>query len=90
MNELDYEKSMKVLHAWAETYYNDEPTVTNEEYDMLNIKLKQYEIVNHFRRPNCDNCTHSYICGARLACGLTKLVTLAEHWCIEHGRRNTV
>ena len=33
---------------------------------------------------NCDNCKHSYICGSRLACGLTKIVTVNEHWCIEY------
>ncbi len=39
---------------------------------------------------NCDNCAHSYICGARLACGLTKMVTVNDNWCIEYIRRKDV
>ncbi|MCD6135834.1 hypothetical protein J7J63_03880 [Candidatus Bipolaricaulota bacterium] len=88
MNELGYKKSVAVLVRWAEVYYRDnDPVATDDEYDNLNLRLKVYEKENHIRRPNCDNCTHSYTCGARLACGLTKMVTVNEHWCIEHGQR---
>ncbi len=70
------------------------PASENESNLDRYVTVKLKELKNQTqgieKKDNCDNCVHSYISGARLACGLTKMVTVNEHWCIEHIRKKDV
>lgn len=52
MNEKQYKKYVKQLRRWAKAYYyDDNPIVTDEEYDVLYHKVMLYEMRHGIDNP---------------------------------------
>ncbi len=81
MFEIEYEKKAMDLKRWADAYYiNDNPMVSDEEYDELNREVLEFE------RENPDliaNYSPTQRIGAKIQDGFNKAKHNAKMWSME-------
>lgn len=52
MDNIEYKDSLELLKLWSKKYYESTPIATDEEYDKLYHKVKDYEKVNNINNPD--------------------------------------
>ena len=57
MDNIEYKDSLELLQLWSKKYYEGNPIATDEEYDKLYHKVKEYEKANNV--DNKDSITNT-------------------------------
>lgn len=52
MDNIEYKDSLELLKLWSKKYYESTPIATDEEYDKLYHKVKDYEKANRIDNPD--------------------------------------
>ena len=64
MNTMNIQQIMKYLKKASEAYYNNEPIITDSEFDLLRSKLKELDPSNSFLAevgsPILNGTTHTH------------------------------